>query len=305
MILGANKIQPTLQLAWSISRFVRQKRIKIYRISKQNYSGETENKIDWRASSDVSQKLTTSRHKWLSKWLSSCWVVGKMLKIWKWQHHSSFRRCNTYDKNTTPHVIQCTSESTKSTCNHEINELKKWIIATHSITGLAEFLLRRLQEWRIQTNVSNTSTDYPCLNELFQQQNNIGWTLFMHGFILPQWANLRHMNFAWLGSLKTGPAWASLLIRKIWLFKLNMWTSINLVVHPIDTKNLEIDNTCTNNEITAEFRLGCGPIPRRFQHLFYGIIKTLLDESLNNKIKWLLSAYSIEEQFRNIYIYSR
>ena len=91
--------------------------------------------------------------------------------------------------------------------------------------------------------------------------------------------------FVWLMSLKTGSAWASLLIRNIWLVQHSMWLSRKVDVHPINTKDLDIDNNCANSDITDEFRLGYEPFPRRTRHLFYGRIKKILDKSLTDKIK--------------------
>ena len=75
----------------------------------------------------------------------------------------------------------------------------------------------------------------------------------MHGFNSTQWVELQHNIFTWMKSIKTGTAWSSLFIRDIWQVQQNMWLSRNLVVHLIDKRELEQDNTCANNETKAEF----------------------------------------------------
>lgn len=60
---------------------------------------------------------------------------------------------------------------------------------------------------------------------------------------------------------KTGTAWSSLLIRKIWEIKYNKWQSRNLVVHPSNINNLQLENTSADNEIKIECAMGSGPLP--------------------------------------------
>ena len=49
-----------------------------------------------------------------------------------------------------------------------------------------------------------------------------------------------------------------------------MCLSRNLVVHPIDTKELVIDNTWANVDIFAGLSMGQGTLQRMMSHLFIG-----------------------------------
>ena len=78
----------------------------------------------------------------------------------------------------------------------------------------------------------------------------------------------------------------------------------NLVVYPIETKNLDIDIKWLNVKIMVKLSLGLRPLPRCIKHLFHGEISKLL-KILNNKIKWLISVYDIIDQFSSRYLYNR
>ena len=71
----------------------------------------------------------------------------------------------------------------------------------------------------------------------------------MHGFVSTQWKVIQHKHYEWISSNKIGSTWTSLLIRKIRIVQYNMWLSRNLVVHPIDNKELETNNKCSDSEI--------------------------------------------------------
>ena len=84
-----------------------------------------------------------------------------------------------------------------------------------------------------------------------------------------------------------------------------MWRSINVVAHAINTKELEIQNSCTNFEIMAELSMERGALPKRMHHLFRGKHSHLLDKNLNKNIKWLITIYASRDQFRYRFIHKR
>ena len=67
-----------------------------------------------------------------------------------------------------------------------------------------------------------------------------------------------------------------MLIRKIWELKHNLFISRNLVVHPLDTKTLNVENKYIDEEIMAEFSLGIVLLPRLMKHLFKGRVTMIL-----------------------------
>ena len=67
VFVGTDRIQPISQLAKTLSKYTRQRKIREYRIVKKHYLVEFKNTIDWRASELASKKILNSRWKWLDK----------------------------------------------------------------------------------------------------------------------------------------------------------------------------------------------------------------------------------------------
>ena len=67
VFVGTDRIQPISQLAKTLSKYTRQRKIREYRIVKNHYLVEFKNTIDWRASELASKKILSSRWKWLDK----------------------------------------------------------------------------------------------------------------------------------------------------------------------------------------------------------------------------------------------
>ena len=97
--------------------------------------------------------------------------------------------------------------------------------------------------------------NYPGVSELFIKQKTLGWSFLMLNFLTHDWAKSQNKHFLLLKSRKTNITWVSMPIRKILEQKHNLWISINLVVNPFDTKNLDIDKKCADVEITISSQL--------------------------------------------------
>ena len=68
-----------------------------------------------------------------------------MLKIWKWQSHSTCPRCNLVEE-TNDHVLQYHMPSAIAALDKEIIGLSKWLVSSHVTPGMDTVIIQRLQE---------------------------------------------------------------------------------------------------------------------------------------------------------------
>ena len=69
------------------------KRARKYWRKKKIINDETEHCIDWKVVNKSHNALDSFNHKWLSKWMTGFYGVGKMMQIYGFQTHTKFPRC--------------------------------------------------------------------------------------------------------------------------------------------------------------------------------------------------------------------
>ena len=83
--------------------------------------------------------------------------------------------------------------------------------------------------------------------------------------------------------------WTSFIMRTILILQHNMWLSRSLVVHLFDNKDLETDNKYADNDIKTEFKIRLWTITTKNATPVSREHKIILEKSLDDKIKWLVS----------------
>jgi len=56
---------------------------------------------------------------------------------------------------------------------------------------------------------------YHLLAHTIQAQNQIGWRLFLEGWIDSSWKETQHSYYQWIGSHRTGQQWAIALTKTL------------------------------------------------------------------------------------------
>lgn len=75
------------------------------------------------------------------------------------------------------------------------------------------------------------------------------------------------------------------------------------MVYPLNEADLYKGNTHASDKLRVELSLKCDSVPKRMQHLFLGKINTLLTKPLNDKIKGLISVYTLNDQIWYIHFF--
>ena len=130
----------------------------------------------------------------------------------------------------------------------------------------------------------------------FEQQDTIWWTSFTHWILSTYWIDLQHMHYEWLSSSKTWFAWKYGKYNMKCGYRETDWYT------KLITKTWNLI-TSALIDIQIEFKLECRPLPRRMKHVFQGKVKILIDKILHNKIKWLMSVYSVKDPVNQIHFH--
>ena len=182
--------------------------------TKQKPQASFFHQIDWEALCKAMTALRLTRRHWIAKHAAGICGVGKVLKRWKWQDHSTCPRCSAIED--AAHVWECRAPSSIQVWEESIARLDQWMESTKAYPPLRQAICSKLLQWKkgdpsTQPPVSSS----PDLLTALSEQEIIGWRAFLEGRLSLHWATAQHQHFQSLSLDNTGHRWVSLLIRKL------------------------------------------------------------------------------------------
>ena len=123
------------------------------------------------------------------------------------------------------HVIQCTSDFTKTTFINAYGELDDWIQNTSS-KEISEAVYILLTNYREADH--HDTLIYPAwtreLQEAVIKQRQIGHRSFIEGFLSHHWTEAQNTHYNITKNTKNcADVWTARLIAKLWTFSHTMW----------------------------------------------------------------------------------
>ena len=217
-----------------------------------------------------------------------------MMKIYQFQQHSKCPKCQQ-DNETTDHVLQCQSYGTHCLWNKLMRELTTWINENDGPPSLGRTLTQNLTAWR-QNSTFPPPPIESTLRSAVLQQDHLGWSNLLKGFIGTKWRIAVEQHFISIQSQKSSTLWVSKLVRKIWDMQRQLWDDRNDTLHGEgQTIHLE-ELTAINEEITNQWLEGINHLPPRYRHLFQGDFRTIYQYDINQKQQWLTSVWLAREK---------
>jgi len=111
----------------TLTKLIHRDTIRQYWInSGQKFNANDESLIDWKGFNRAANGAYTSRKKWLSKWLSECFGVGRMNIGQGWREYDNYPRCGQANE-TVEHVMKCPQIEARETWSASIGELRNWM----------------------------------------------------------------------------------------------------------------------------------------------------------------------------------
>jgi hypothetical protein len=130
----------------------------------------------------------------------------------------------------------------------------------------------------------------------FQGARN-GWTQFTEGLITPQWAELQHNYYNWIGVKNNGKVWAANLLSQLWDLNFHVWNSRNAQLHSNSSFLNQLHGEgYLDIAIEKEFCHGKGNLPSTFSPFFSKKkITQLKSLPIESKLKWFKTIRTARE----------
>jgi hypothetical protein len=132
-----------------------------------------------------------------------------------------------------------------------LSALQAWLDTQNKDPAITLALLQGLHEWRGHHS-------HPPSLQLAQlsvdQQNDIGWSLLLEGWLATEWAQAQQEYYSLIRSKKLGRTWAQQLIGKLLEIAKALWTHQNETLHKQANEVTKSMERKINQEIPPLYR---------------------------------------------------
>ena len=232
-------------------------------------------KLDWELKRTSHRNSTKSRNRWLSKHSTGFCGVGKILRRYNYQSHSTCPRCGE-PQETTAHVLQCKDESACILWGKEIDKLKNWMLSNKVNPTLCHQIIANLNAWKYKTPKNHHLPQHQILWKAILHQDQIGWKQFIEGFWSQYWRECQTLHLNNIQSPKSSILLLSKVQRCKWKIAWDMWEHRNNHLHSGKSSIPEVERQAINDEVTNEWNIGISALPAHHQHLFRGTLQEKL-----------------------------
>jgi len=126
------------------------------------------------------------------------------------------------------HFRECTDPKRDQLYQALLKDLKKMHVQLNLDMDLYYLLQAGLHGTKTATPIPDATTHFPNLSDLHHQQTRIGWEQLIYGRISVSWAHYIDQSS---NGHTNGTIFYSRIIRRIWRYALDAWTSRNLDLH--------------------------------------------------------------------------
>jgi hypothetical protein len=252
--------------------------------------------VNWTACGQAMESLKIGRRHWVAKQVSGHTGVGIKMKQWNFRETDACPRCGASEDTT--HVITCPHPDARWLRSQHIFRLRQWLTDTDTDPALQHILLTRLMSLSLGTPSTPLTTTSSLLHTALDEQDAIGWTNFMHGWLTSKWATIQTEHYQRMGHRRNGLRWTVAIIQKLWDIAWDLWEQRNDFLHAHDNPDLLNDMAAIDDEIKQQFRRGPATLPPRTHYLFSGTVEDLLATSFPHRQKWLTTVHSARKHDR-------
>lgn len=173
----------------------------------------------------------TKKH-WLVKHATGNCGVNAILVHRKKKLCPNCLRCGKYEDSI--HVWKCQHHTTSELWDHELNELRLWLISINTSLYIVDSLIDGLHNWYSGSNLRPWCP-------LIKAQHLVGWNNIMLGRLHQSWKETQQDYFIANFSKKSASAWLTKLILQIWKIAWKLWLVRNEFEHENDAERRNIE----------------------------------------------------------------
>ena len=197
-------------------------------------------------------------------------------------------RCGHPHENTL-HVLRCGHIDSRKKWRRGVKDLRKWLVQRQTDESLVEGLMQTLKKFNKPGNFDSFIPDgiKEEVKQCFEAQARIGWTGFLEGMLVTQWAEFQDRHYKNQGSRKSGHRWAVELSKRLWRLVFSMWDHRNNVLFSKQKVDKLSGIDKVKRAIAEERRRGIGTLDPSFKPYFELSTETFSKMKSINLRRWL------------------
>jgi hypothetical protein len=259
--------------------------LKAYLIKRNRFTEVTYAQVDWAATAQAMKNFPINQRHHVVKHTSGWCSVGKMAKRWRLRPNDHCPRCG--EPETTRHVWQCRHPKANKVWIRSVEILRRELGRLQTAPEIIQAISQRLLSWKQTETLPPFQSNFPGLQALITQQDELGWEMFLKGTITKEWQTVQATYYLFIHSRKSTLRWASALIRKVWTVAWDQWEHRNGIIHG-KAKEVSIEESeRIKLTIRQEFSTGRCQLPKADAYLFLGTVDKILRRKVPQLWTWL------------------
>jgi hypothetical protein len=150
-------------------------------------------------------------------------------------------------------------------------ELESWLDKQQTHPELLKELMNGLRAWSVGVVRMTSYGTSDSIREAVEQQDEIGWSNMIEGWVAIGWTEVQEAYYRSLGSRRTGLRWTVAIINKLWDIAWDLWEQRNGILHDKEYQEQLQNLPGINNEVRYQYQKGGATLPRRLWFLFKGL----------------------------------
>ena len=273
-------------------------KLKNYWQERKNIPAHRISSINWAACAGAARLLGIGLRFWKTKHVTGIFANGKWMHRWKFWTHSKCPRCGEPNEDSS-HIVRCPAVS--PLWSQVVEPLESWFTKNSTPPDVSAVILEYIHAWRTRTPPRiNLDRCAPDLATALSIQTDIGWGLFLEGFVATEWAAVMNTHYASVSSRRSGLRWSSGLIHRLWLLLRDLWEHRNAILHDDIPIALQQATTQLNTAVSGQYNLGLdGLSPSHFRSYFSRPLVDILNFTVSYKRNWLANLLAARDQLES------
>ena len=165
-----------------------------------------------------------------------------------------------------------------------MDKVQEWLISNDSCPDLSKLVLNALKSFKTGEKVAlHDDIMFDGVKDVFTSQSNIGWRVFIDGWVSVEWAKVQQSYFNWIGSRRTGRKWTSGLIQHLWNVQWDAWMNRNEVLHDNPIAEIMDGGLYLNIALRKEWVLGFDLLPNSISSMIPEEVENALNLGLQER----------------------
>ena len=288
-IVTVGSVPINTELGKSIRHQIGKNRLLRWWVDKGRCRREEISLVDWSVVGAVMQEASFKMRKFMAKWATGQFGIGKVMEYRKARKDNCCPRCFEEVEDAL-HVLQCPDRNAAETWDSLVEELQEWMRQRNTNpeirSGISQVLwkYRNMDENEFHTFLPTSLS--PAIRECFQQQAKIGWNQFLFGMVTTRWASEQDQYYRRIGTRQHGRRWAIQFSKQVWKIVFGMWDHRNKVLFS-GVEVMLSGEELLRYAIQQELAYGIGRLSPLYSQYFRTSTKQLFNKSIQYQKKWL------------------